>query len=101
MLRLIYCGKVFNLNKLAYESIQAAEKYNVHQLKKICEAELIRSISVGNCIEYYVLADKINANDLEEKAIELVTKNRKILLTYINKLLNKDLVCKLYNNLCR
>ena len=54
MLRFIYIGKVFNINKLAFELIQAADRYDVPHLKR-CE-QLIRRISIDNCIEYFIFA---------------------------------------------
>lgn len=85
MLRFIYTGKVFDIDKLAFGSIQAVDRYDVPHLKK-CE-QLIRSISIDHCIEYFSLADRINAIDLEDKAIEYINANGKSLIDKIKVLI--------------
>lgn len=59
------------------------------------EEQLIRSISIDNCIEYFILADKVNANHLEEKVIEFIVENGYSILNEILTTL-KDFLLKFF-----
>ena len=61
------------------ELMKAAEKYKVDGLKTACEQELIKMLTVPNCVYMLHLAKKVGCDSLEEKARDLVKANIAIL----------------------
>ena len=63
--RYIYAGKIENLNTRSPRLLEAADKYQLSELKEICEEMLCSSLTVETCLECLVLADMHNAADLK------------------------------------
>ena len=83
MLRFIYTNEVENINQVAQDLLEAADKYNIRELKKLCEDELIKEITIENVIDTLILAELHSAENLKTKAIDLIGKN-------INQFNNSD-----------
>ena len=92
LLRYIYCGKVNGIQRIA------AEKYGIKSLIVECENELIKKISIENCLHYLNLSDSIGTKLLEKNAIEFITDNFEQLKDSLNDL-PKNLVFKILQNL--
>lgn len=80
MLEYMYSGQLKNLDKMAEELFQLADKYNISNLKKICEEILIKKLSLDNACRLLMLADLHSANDLKKACIKFIFENRKTLL---------------------
>ncbi|KAL6953837.1 hypothetical protein U1Q18_046967 [Sarracenia purpurea var. burkii] len=70
MLRYIYTGKVENLDEMAYDLFEAADKYDLAELKAMCENVLCNNLSVDSAAKTLDLADLHHANELKSEAIE-------------------------------
>merc|ERR1711874_608296 len=75
MLTFIYSGKLKDLEHKAERLLPAAEKYLIKRLKKKCEECLCKSLTVDNCLEYLVDADRYNAGHLKPLVIKFVVDN--------------------------
>jgi len=75
MLVYIYTGNTPNLSRVAGELLGAADKYQLEQLKALCEERLCSSLEIGNCVTYLVLGDMYQAHQLKRMALSFVVKN--------------------------
>ena len=94
LLRYIYCGKVDGIEWVADDLIVAAEKYGVKSLKFECEKELIKKISIENCLDYFNFSDLIGTKELENNTIQFINDHFEQLKNPISEL-PKNLVVKL------
>ena len=94
LLRYLYCGKVNDIELVADDLIVAAEKYGIKSLKLECEKQLIKKISIENCLYYFNFSDLIGTKELERNAIEFINGNFQLLKNSISDL-PKNLVVKL------
>ncbi|XP_057318313.1 speckle-type POZ protein B-like [Microplitis mediator] len=77
LLEFIYTDKITNLDADAAYLLEAADKYQLLNLKSLCEELLPKSVSIDNAIELMILTDLHNANQLLEFNIEFMIKNIK------------------------
>jgi len=75
MLLYIYTGNTPNLNKVAGDLLAAADKYQLEQLKNICEERLCNSLEIGNSVGHLVLGDMYQAQQLKRMALQFVVRN--------------------------
>ena len=88
MLKFMYSGDISRdeMDEIASDLLAVAEKYEMNDLKNMCEESLCSTLSVENSIERLVLGDFHNATKLKKMALELVAKNmRKIVDTDVYK----------------
>ncbi|KAL7303427.1 hypothetical protein TKK_0004610 [Trichogramma kaykai] len=76
MLRYIYTGSVEcqEFSSTA-ELLEAADRYQLEELKNKCEQLLSSKLSIKNCVEALAIADKLNLNRLKKDAIDSVKRN--------------------------
>lgn len=84
LLEFMYTGKVENLNEKAEELLVIAEKYDVLNLKIICEESLIGNLSFDNVCRLLVLADLHSAANLKNSCFDFVCENRKRVVKLIS-----------------
>ncbi|XP_057318312.1 speckle-type POZ protein B-like [Microplitis mediator] len=77
MLEFIYTDEINNLDADAAYLLEAADKYQLLNLKSLCEESLSKSCSIDNAIKLMILADLHNANQLLEFIFEFMIKNIK------------------------
>merc|ERR1719219_1839027 len=75
MLLYIYTGNTPNLGRSAGELLAAADKYQLEQLKTICEEKLCNSLEIGNSVHHLVLGDMYQALNLKRMALGFVVRN--------------------------
>lgn len=75
ILHFIYTGNVPNLDKMADSLFSAADKYDLGQLKLLCENELRSNLSVENAVNTLLLADTHNSNCLKSEIICFINDN--------------------------
>lgn len=72
ILRFIYTQEVKNLMELAPKILYGAEKYQLNKLKQICSSSMIENLCIGNTVEYFLLADRHNIQDLLERCTDFI-----------------------------
>ncbi|XP_054264477.1 speckle-type POZ protein B-like [Macrosteles quadrilineatus] len=77
LLRFIYSGRVKDINKIAFDLLAAADKYDLKRLKIMCEETLYKSISFDNVLDILILADLHSAVNLKSQAIKFVCEHAK------------------------
>ena len=77
MLRFIYSGEVWNLKEVAANLLIPAEKYQVTDLKNLCEESLCVNITLDNVLDTLELADLHNAANLRATALKFIGENAK------------------------
>jgi speckle-type POZ protein len=80
MLLFVYTGNVPNLAEAAAELLEAAEKYQIDQLKDICEQQLIETTDIGNAVAHLFLGDRFQAMELRKVAMEFVVQHFKAVM---------------------
>jgi hypothetical protein len=101
LLSFIYTGKSAKIKSMARKLLIASEKYNISELKSICEGIIYNDLNSENAIESLLLADKYNAINLRDKIINFIANNLPTirettpdLRLFIDK--NPDLVVKIF-----
>ncbi|XP_057318439.1 speckle-type POZ protein-like [Microplitis mediator] len=77
MLEFIYTDEINNLDADAAYLLEAADKYQLLNLKSLCEESLSKSCSIDNAIKLMILADLHNANQLLEFICKFMIRNLK------------------------
>ncbi|XP_065209094.1 speckle-type POZ protein B-like [Planococcus citri] len=75
MLHYIYTGKTKNLDESAFELLPAADKYDLKDLKAMCEEMLYRKLSTDNAAKILMLADMHHANELKTLTLRFIRDN--------------------------
>lgn len=76
LLRFVYSGKVRQLEVIAVDLLVAADKYQMENLKNLCESELVKQLSVDGAVRILKLADKHCAKKLKKLTIGYIVENR-------------------------
>jgi len=85
MLKYIYAGTIDKLSTRSGRLLEAAEKYQLPELKRICEEELCETLTVDSCLDCLVLAHLYNAPDLKEAAVKFVVSRSAEFVDQIDK----------------
>ena len=83
MLHFIYTGSVINgfiSEKDASDLLGTADKYHLDLLKNMCEDKLCSSLEISNSVEYLVLGNLHNADNLRQMALRLIVKNMDLIV---------------------
>ena len=70
MLAYIYKGESPNMEKMADRLFVAADKYDLGELRAMCEATLCSTLAVGNAVDLLAFAEKYNAKQLKAHAFQ-------------------------------
>ena len=73
MLTYIYTGRVSNINEVAYGLFYAADKYQLDQLKTLCEEQLSKNLKVENAAHIIQLAHMHNAPLLKRNTLQFIS----------------------------
>lgn len=76
LLEYIYCGEIKSLDECAYEMLTAADKYQMKDLKTLCEHLLSSKLSTENAIKILLLADRHNCLKLKNQVIHFIIAHR-------------------------
>lgn len=72
MLQFIYSNKVQNLEKNTEKLLELSDKYDLKGLKLLCSQEICKNIEVDTAIDVLIWADKCNAMELKERALDFI-----------------------------
>lgn len=75
MLRFIYTGEVEDLERHAEKLYEAADKYCIDELKRLCEKVLIKRITIENVCQYLMLFDMFSSTNMKAKCISYIANN--------------------------
>ena len=81
MIVFMYSGKVAGLDGKAADLLVAAEKYDLKELKRMCEDKLCVNLNLDNALDMLVLADLHGANNLRLITLEFIGENGKKIIT--------------------
>jgi len=102
MLKYMYAGKIDNLNTRSPRLLEAADKYQLSELKEICEEVLCLALDVDTCLECLVLADLHNAEELKEAAVKFVVEHSTEFVDQVDKFkAYPDLMAELFKAMAR
>ncbi|XP_057318314.1 speckle-type POZ protein B-like [Microplitis mediator] len=77
ILKFIYTDNIDDLDADAECLLELADKYQLLELKRLCEESLSKSVSIDNAIQLMILADLHNADKLLEFIFEFIIRNFK------------------------
>jgi speckle-type POZ protein len=72
LIRYVYTGKLEDIEEIADRVIVVAQKYGFPELKRICEAALIKQVRTDNAFNMYSLAVEVDAQNLRKKVFDLM-----------------------------
>jgi len=75
MVRFMYKGRVQNLERVNQALLVAADKYNIEDLKVVCEISLSDSMDIDNVTDILLLGYTRFSMNLKNKAISFITRN--------------------------
>jgi speckle-type POZ protein len=75
LLTFIYTANAPKAQSMAHKLIAAAEKYEILDLKRICEHFIFKDLTNENAIQSLLIADKYNGNNILNKIIEFIANN--------------------------
>ncbi|KAL1403681.1 hypothetical protein pipiens_005595 [Culex pipiens pipiens] len=75
VLRYIYTDSVERLPGMAYELLEAAEKYDLTRLKVLCEIELLAGITAKSATKTLEFADLYRADELKARTLQFIARN--------------------------
>lgn len=75
LLSFFYTGTAPNVKKLARELLNAAQKYELHRLRAICENVLKIKICAVNVVDMIILADLYDAASLRHACLKFIHHN--------------------------
>ncbi|XP_044021012.1 speckle-type POZ protein-like [Aphidius gifuensis] len=91
MLEYIYTGKTpSKINDCVHDLIGAAVKYQINDLKDICENHLMENITVANAVDTLIVADRYDTKELKTEVVEFIKQN----VSIIDSAVFKDLESK-------
>ena len=102
MLQFIYTGRC-QIGAWTEDLFFAADKYDIKDLKEICEDELRMKLRVDNAIRFLIFSDLHRATKLKKKSISVINQNAvEVMKKPAWKDLIKthpDLIAELYSNM--
>ena len=66
--------------KVASDLLGTADKYHLDLLKNMCEDKLCSSLEISNSLQYLVLGELHNADNLRQMALRLIVKNMNMIV---------------------
>ncbi|KAL1397257.1 hypothetical protein pipiens_002549 [Culex pipiens pipiens] len=79
LLRFIYTDSVKDLDTMALELLQVADKYDLEKLKALCEKALLGGISEDTAINMLITADLYRAEQLKQSTIGFIERNGSVM----------------------
>ncbi|XP_057324851.1 speckle-type POZ protein-like [Microplitis mediator] len=97
VLKYIYTDEVNDLNEIADDLLEVADKYQLRSLKEMCQESLSKTLTVKNALKIMTLADLHSAKDLLEFTIDyMASKIKDIIVTEDFKVLEKSNVTEAF-----
>lgn len=78
----LYTGEINNFNNIVEDVIVVASKYQVKELKTLCENFMLQHLNVQNVVKFIFMADKLRCPELKQEAVKFL-KNSASTLTKV------------------
>lgn len=98
-LKYLYTGEIKDLTKIVEQVLAVADKYQVGDLKELCENCLLGNLCRDTVVKYVLIADKYRCTLLKKKALEIL-RNSGSVLTEAIKNENLETLMRLKEMLC-
>jgi len=72
LLQYVYCDQVDIAVETAMDLFQAADRFGLERLKRLCEMEMLSAISIESAANILFTADQHNAENLRERCIAFI-----------------------------
>lgn len=72
MLSFLYTNQVKNLDDVALKLLEAAERYDITQLKIVCQNALYKTLTVDNAVEILIYADRQKSQTLKQHVMNFI-----------------------------
>lgn len=72
LIRYIYTGFVENLDEIALELLDVANRYGIRDLKQKCINSISRYLSIKNVLRVSVVADRLNETILFQNCVKFI-----------------------------
>jgi len=79
MLRFMYTGDC-DVGNSAEDLYAAADKYDIQDLKEMCEENMRNNLDVDNAVRFLILSDAYQSKNLKERAIAFINQNAEALV---------------------
>ncbi|CAG7724678.1 unnamed protein product [Allacma fusca] len=76
LIRYTYTGKVEAIEEIADRLIVTADKYELPNLKALCESVLTQQVRMENAIQMYTLGNEVKSSKLTRKAFAVMKANK-------------------------
>jgi len=83
LIHYIYSGNARNLDRKAVDLLAAADKYDLNELRDICETHLCNEISMTNVCDMLIIAHLHESTMLQNTALQFVSDNGKKILDQV------------------
>ena len=83
MLVYIYGGTIEHIEDKSDKLLAAADEYCLKYLKRQCEENLCRTLTIDNCLDLLILADLHSTNILKPHVIKFVVENSREIVTQV------------------
>ena len=83
MLVYIYGGTIESIEDKSDKLLAAADEYCLKYLKRQCEENLCRTLTIDNCLDLLILADLHSTNILKPHVIKFVVENSREIVTQV------------------
>ena len=70
---IFYCFRVEGIEDNAEGLLVAADKYDIPQLKALCEEALIDGLDAENCLDMLIMADMFRLKNLKGSALQFIS----------------------------
>ncbi|XP_057342158.1 speckle-type POZ protein-like isoform X2 [Microplitis mediator] len=80
ILKYIYTDQVIDLNEIADDLLEVADKYQLQSLKEMCQESLSETLILRNALKIMTLADRHSAKELLDFTIRFMATNMKDLI---------------------
>ena len=74
MLRFMYTGDC-DVGNSAEDLYAAADKYDIQDLKEMCEENMRNNLDVDNAVRFLILSDAYQSKNLKERALAFINRN--------------------------
>merc|ERR1712080_347438 len=75
IVKFMYSGTVDNIEENTDKLLEAAFRYNLSGLLKMCDVSLAKKVSLENAIEMLIMGDIFNAHNLKKAAMGFIVAN--------------------------
>ena len=89
---IFYCFRVEGIEDNAAGLLVAADKYDIPQLKALCEEALIDGLDAENCLDMLIMADMFRLKNLKGSALQFISSRTGNVFIQVENVIHVSLV---------